>query len=175
VLRLGLALAAVLIGFGVAADSDPAVLRIHPVLTRAQGYHGFEGSTSVSQIPWNHVPEFFLRWLRGARETYGARTRSSCTRSTWPARGGARRAGTDGARAPTVALWAGGIGLLFLLNQSRSGHPILQALVGSHAAGEKTRAPGMAFYVVALVTCRVRRSRRRRALKGGGRRVMTPR
>src|SRR5438046_10710798 len=69
VLRLGLALAAVLIGFGVAAIQILPFFEYIPFSPRAQGYHGFEGSTSFA-IPWNHVPEFFFKNFVGARETY---------------------------------------------------------------------------------------------------------
>src|SRR2546427_8466120 len=31
-----------------------------PFSPRAQGYYGFAGATSYA-IPWNHVPEFFLK------------------------------------------------------------------------------------------------------------------
>ena len=60
VLRLGLALVAVLIGFGIAAIQILPFFEYIPFSPRAQGYHGFEGSTSFA-IPWNHVPEFFLK------------------------------------------------------------------------------------------------------------------
>src|SRR5205823_4500225 len=56
----GLALVAVLIGFGVAAVHVVPFFEYIPYSPRAQGYHGFEGSTSFA-IPWDHVPEFFLK------------------------------------------------------------------------------------------------------------------
>src|SRR5207244_3077852 len=59
-LRLGMALAAVLIGFGVAAIQILPFFEYIPYSPRAQGFHGFEGSTSYA-IPWSHVPEFFIK------------------------------------------------------------------------------------------------------------------
>src|SRR5438093_8778581 len=69
VLRLGLALAAVLIGFGIAAIQILPFFEYIPFSPRAEGYHGFAGSTSFA-IPWDHVPEFFLKNFVGSRDTY---------------------------------------------------------------------------------------------------------
>src|SRR4029077_10398177 len=68
-LRLGLALVAILIGFGIAAIQIVPFFEYIPFSPRAQGYHGFEGSTSFA-IPWDHVPEFFFKNFVGSRETY---------------------------------------------------------------------------------------------------------
>src|SRR3989442_14232877 len=67
--RLGLVLGAVLLGFGLAAIQVLPFIHYIPFSPRAQGFHGFEGSTSFS-VPWSHVPEFGLRHFAGSRETY---------------------------------------------------------------------------------------------------------
>src|SRR3989449_5705100 len=69
VARLGLALGAVLLGFGLAAIQLLPFIQYIPFSPRAQGYHGFEGSTSYA-IPWNHVLEFFIKNFAGSRDTY---------------------------------------------------------------------------------------------------------
>src|SRR5439155_1328357 len=69
VVRLGLALIAVLVGFGIAAIQIMPFFEYIPFSPRAQGYSGFEGSSSYA-IPWDHVPEFFFKNFVGSRETY---------------------------------------------------------------------------------------------------------
>src|SRR5438046_391665 len=66
VARLGLALGAVGLGFGLAAIQLLPFIQYIPFSPRAQGYHGFEGSTSYA-IPWNHVLEFFIKNFVGTR------------------------------------------------------------------------------------------------------------
>src|SRR5437762_3796829 len=122
VARLGLALGAVLLGFGLAAIQLLPFIQYIPFSPRAQGYHGSEGSTSYA-LPWNHVLEFFLQNFVGSRDTY------------WGSNGSYQ--GSMGLKLhseylglPVIALatlgafakdrrrlvlWLGGIGLLFLL------------------------------------------------------------
>lgn len=66
---LALALAAVLVGFGMAMIQVIPFSEYLSYSPRAGGYHGFEGSTSFA-IPWEQVPEFFLAGFTGVRETY---------------------------------------------------------------------------------------------------------
>src|SRR3989442_219510 len=68
-LRLGLALGAVLLGFGIAAIQILPFFEYIPFSPRAAGYYGFVGSTSFA-IPWEHLPEFSLKNFVGSRETY---------------------------------------------------------------------------------------------------------
>src|SRR3989441_9961563 len=151
VARLGLALAAVVLGFGLAAIQLLPFIQYIPFSPRAQGYHGFEGSTSWA-IPWNHVPEFFLKNFVGSRETY------------WGSNFGklhseylglpvvalaALGAGTKHRRR--LVLWVGGIGLLFLLVSLGAATPFYQLWWALMPMVKKTRAPGMAFFAVAFV------------------------
>ena len=66
---LGLALTAVIIGFGVAMIQILPFLDYLPFSPRAEGYGGFEDSASYA-IPWSHVAEFFLAGFVGDRATY---------------------------------------------------------------------------------------------------------
>jgi len=180
-LRLGLALVAVLIAFGVATIQILPFFEYIPFSPRAQGYHGFEGSTSFA-IPWEHVPEFFLKNFVGSRETY------------WGPNGSYQ--GSEGLKLhseylglPVVALaalgatlrerrrqilWLGGIGLLFLLISLGAATPFYKVWWTVMPLVKKTRAPGMAFYIVALVTALFAGLGVERAFKGEGRRLMTP-
>jgi len=173
VLRLGLALAAVLIGFGVAAIQILPFFEYIPFSPRAQGYHGFEGSTSYA-IPWDHVPEFFLKNFVGSRETYWGSN---------PIKLHSEYLGLPvvvlaalGVAAPgrrRQILWLGGIGLLFLLISLGAATPFYKVWWTLMPLVKKTRAPGMAFYVVALVTAMFAGLGVERAFKGEGRRGMT--
>ena len=174
VLHLGLALVAVLIGFGVAAIQILPFFEYIPFSPRAQGYHGFEGSTSFA-IPWDHVPEFFLKNFVGRSwDTYWGSN---------PLKFHSEYLGLPvvvlaalGIAAPErrrQILWLGGIGLLFLLISLGAATPFYRVWWTLMPLVKKTRAPGMAFYVVALVTAMLASFGVERALRGEGRRVMT--
>ena len=149
--RLGIALGAVFLGFGLAAVQVVPFIQYIPFSPRAQGYHGFVGSTSYA-IPWSHVPEFFLKNFVGARETYWG---------TNPLKFHSEYLGLPvialavlGALAPArrrLVLWIGGIGLLFLLISLGASTPFYQVFWAIMPMIKKTRAPGMAFFVVGLV------------------------
>jgi hypothetical protein len=149
--RLGIALPAVLLGFGLAAVQVLPFIQYIPFSPRAQGYHGFAGSTSYA-IPWNHVPEFFLKNFVGARETYWG-TNPLKFHSEYlglPVIAlAALGALTSGRRR--LVLWLGGIGLLFLLISLGASTPFYQLFWAIMPMIKKTRAPGMAFFVVGLV------------------------
>jgi hypothetical protein len=176
VLRLGLALGAVLVAFGVAAIQILPFFEYIPFSPRAQGYHGFAGSTSYA-IPWNHVPEFVLKNFVG----------ESRNGTYWGPNG--LKLHSEYLGLPVVALavlgatvrerrrlilWVGGIGLLFLLISLGAGTPFYSLWWAVMPLVKKTRAPGMALYVVALVTATFAALGVERALRGEGKRVMTP-
>jgi len=176
VLRLGLALAAVLIGFGVAAIQILPFFEYIPFSPRAQGYHGFEGSTSFA-IPWNHVLEFFLKNFVGStgEGTYwGSNPLKLHSEYLGLPVVALAALGVTVPERRRLVLWAGGIGLLFLLISLGAGTPFFKLWWAVMPLVKKTRAPGMAFYVVALVTAMFAGLGVERALKGEGRRVMTP-
>ncbi len=174
VLRLGLALVAVLIGFGIAAIQILPFFEYIPFSPRAQGYHGFEGSTSFA-IPWNHVPEFFLKNFVGRSwDTYwGSNALKFHSEYLGLPVVVLAALGVAVPERRRQVLWLGGIGLLFLLISLGAGTPFYKVWWALMPLVKKTRAPGMAFYVVALVTAMFAGLGVERALKGAGRRVMT--
>jgi hypothetical protein len=174
-LRLGLALMAVLIGFGVAAIQILPFFEYIPFSPRAQGYHGFEGSTSFA-IPWDHVPEFFLKNFVGRSwDTYWGSNQLKFHSEYLGLPVVALAAlGVAAPERRRQILWLGGIGLLFLLISLGAATPFYKVWWTLMPLVKKTRAPGMAFYVVALVTAMFAGLGVERALKGEGRRVMTP-
>jgi len=167
--RLALALGAVLLGFGIAAIQILPFFGYIPFSPRAQGYYGFAGSTSFA-IPWNHVPEFFLKNFVGSRETY------------WGSN--PLKLHSEYLGLPVIALaalgaaarerrrflwWVGGIGALFLLVSLGAGTPFYRVWWAVMPLVKKTRAPGMAFFVVAFVTALFAAFGAERALRGEGR------
>ena len=177
VLRLTLALGAVLLGFGIAAIQIVPFFGYIPFSPRAQGYHGFAGSTSYA-IPWEHVPELFLKNFVG----------STPTGTYWGPNG--LKLHSEYLGLPVVALatlgvavrerrrqilWLGGIGLLFLLISLGASTPFYRVWWALMPLVKKTRAPGMALFVVAFITAIFAGFGTERALsREEGKRVMTP-
>ena len=153
VARLALALGAVLLGFGLAAIQLLPFIQYIPFSPRAQGYHGFAGSTSYA-IPWSHVLEFFVKNFVGdtGSATYwgenGLKFHSEYLGLPVVALAVLGAVAKDRRR---LALWVGGIGLLFLLVSLGAGTPFYKLWWALMPMVKKTRAPGMAFFVVAFV------------------------
>ena len=150
---LGLALVAVTLGLGIGMIQFVPFFKYLPYSPRAEGYYGFEGSTSFA-IPWVHVPEFFLAKFVGTTpdQTYwgpnGLKLHSEYL--GLPVIALAVVGAMSKARRRTV-FWLGGIGLLFLLIALGSGTPFYRLWWAVMPFVKKTRAPGMALYVVSLV------------------------
>ena len=174
VARLALTLGAVILGFGLAAIQVlPFSLNI-PFSPRAQGYYGFEGSASYA-IPWDHVLEFFLKNFVGARETYWGsnpiKLHSEYLGLPVVALAGLGALSRERRR---LALWVGGIGLLFLLVSLGAGTPFFKAWWTLMPLVKKTRAPGMAFFIVAFVTAVFAAFGAERLERKEGGKVITP-
>ena len=150
--RLGLAFAAVLLGFAVAAPQILPFIEYIPHSPRAGGYSvGYEGSASFG-IPWDHVPEFFIAGFTGDTETY------------WGSNG--LKLHSEYLGLPVIALailgfgdrrrrlvwWCGGIALLFLLISLGGATPFYHLWWLIMPYVKKTRAPGMVFFVVSCFT-----------------------
>ncbi len=175
VVRLGLALIAVLVGFGIAAIQIMPFFEYIPFSPRAQGYSGFEGSSSFA-IPWDHVPEFFLKNFVGSRETYWGSNplKLHSEYLGLPVVVLAALGATVRERRRQI-LWLGGIGLLFLLISLGAATPFYKVWWTVMPLVKKTRAPGMVFCVVALVTAMLAGLGVERLLKdGSSRRIMMP-
>ena len=148
VARLGLALAAVVLGFGLAAIQLLPFIQYIPFSPRAQGYHGFEGSTSWA-IPWSHVSEFFLKNFVGSRETYWGSNFAKLHSEYLGLPVIALAVLGAGAKdRRNLVLWVGGIGLLFLLVSLGAATPFYKLWWALMPMVKKTRAPGMAFFAV---------------------------
>jgi hypothetical protein len=150
---LGMALGAVVLGFGVGMIQILPFFEYLPYSPRAQGYHGFEGSTSFA-IPWSHVPEFFVATFAGKTPdgTYwgpnGLKLHSEYL--GLPVLALAVLGAADRQRRRLV-LWMGGLGALFLLISLGAATPFYRLWWSVMPFVKQTRAPGMALFVVALV------------------------
>ena len=148
--QLGLALAAVIAGFGIAMPQILPFIEYIPHSPRAGGYSvGYEGSTSYG-IPWDHVPELFLAGFSGEAGTYWG---------TNPLKLHSEYLGLPvialailgwGDRRRRLVWWISGIGLLFLLISLGGATPFYRIWWTIMPYVRKTRAPGMVFFVVAF-------------------------
>ncbi len=150
--RLALALGAVGLGYGLAMIQVLPFIEYIPFSPRAQGYHGFAGSTSYA-VPWAHVPSFFLRDFVGARDTYWGPNpiKLHSEYLGLPVVALAVLGAASRGRRRLI-LWLGGIGLLFLLISMGAATPFYRVWWTVMPLVSKTRAPGMAFFVPAFVT-----------------------
>src|SRR5438132_9428438 len=173
-LQLGLALGAVLLGFGIAAIQIVPFFGYIPFSPRAGGYYGFAGSTSYA-IPWDHVPEFFLKNFVGSHETYwGSNPLKLHSEYLGLPVIALAVLGAGTRERRRLILWVGGIGLLFLLISLGAATPFYKLWWAVMPLVSKTRAPGMAFFVVAFVVAIFAALGVDRALGQDGRRAMTP-
>lgn len=147
---LALALAAVVLGFGVAMIQVLPFYEYLPYSPRAEGYGGFAASASYG-VPWEHVPEFVFAGFAGDRETYWGSNYIKL-HSEYLGLGVVALA-VLGALGPRRRLvyWMGGTGLLFLLVALSESTPFYRVWWSVMPFVKQTRAPGMAFYVVGFV------------------------
>lgn len=172
---LAMALGAVVLGFGVGMIQIMPFFEYLPYSPRAEGYHGFEGSTSFA-IPWTHVPEFLFANFVGKTPdgTYwgpnGLKLHSEYL--GLPVLALAMLGAADRQRRRLV-LWIGGLGLLFLLIALGASTPFYRVWWSVMPFVKQTRAPGMALYVVALVLAMLAGFGVDRLLAGEGHRLRT--
>jgi len=149
--RLALALLAVTLGFGLAMIQILPFIHYIPFSPRAQGYYGFAGSASYA-IPWEHVPEFFFKNFAGSRETYwGPNPLKLHSQYLGLPVIALATLGVGVKDQRRLILWLGGIGLLLLLISLGASTPFYRLWWSVMPLVKKTRAPDMAFFVVAFV------------------------
>lgn len=149
---LGLALGAVVVGFGVAAvQLLPAFVHL-PLSPRATGLSsGFEGSTSYA-IPWVHVPEFFLKQFVGWGASYwGSNPIKLHSEYLGLPVVALAILGAGQGQDRRLRLWLGAIGLLFLLISLGAATPFYRIWWTLMPYVKQMRAPGMAFFVDAFI------------------------
>ena len=152
--RLGILVAAVIAGFGIAAPQILPFLEYIPHSPRAVAYSAaFENAASYG-VPWDHVPGFFIAGFVGESQTY------------WGSN--PLKLHSEYLGLPVIALailglggqterrrqiwWLGGICVLFLLIALGNATPFYKLWWNVMPYVRKTRAPGMVFFVVAFCT-----------------------
>ncbi len=175
--RLAVALVAIVLGFGIAMPQILPFLEYIPHSPRATGYYGYEGSVSYG-IPWDHVPEFFLAGFTGV----GAPWPDGPYWGSNPLKLHSEYLGLPvvalavlgaGDRRRRLLWWLGGIGVLFLLVSLAGATPFYRVWWTVMPLVKKTRAPGMAFFIVAFVTAVFAALGAARVEQGEGRRHIT--
>jgi hypothetical protein len=140
---------AVALGFGISMIQVIPFFHNIPLSPRAEA-GGYEYSASFG-LPWSHFPELFVSGFAGHYETYwgpnGLKFHSEYL--GLPVLGLA--AVGMGASRRTLRWWMLGIGVLFLLVAMGDSTPFYHIWYALVPFVNKTRAPGMALYVVALV------------------------
>ncbi len=170
---LGLAGAAgaVALGFGVSMIQVLPFFHNIPLSPRAQAAT-YEWSASFG-LPWSHVPELFLSGFVGHYETYWGPNILKFHSEYLGLPVLALAAIGAGTSRRRLAWWMLGIGVLFLL-VSLGGHtPFYRLWWTIVPYVKKTRAPGMALYVVALVTAAFAAMGVERLERGEGKRILT--
>jgi len=157
---LAFALGGVLLGFGMSLIQVLPFFHYIPFSVRAAA-QGFEWSASYG-TPWIHVPEFFLSGFTGVTDLTGAHDtywgpNSLKLHSEYlglplillavlGAAGGREGEGQH----KRLTRWALALAVLFLLVSLGGGTPFYRLWWTLVPYVNKTRAPGIAFYVVAL-------------------------
>src|SRR2546423_5770354 len=152
VTRLALTMAAVLVGFGIAAVQILPFIQYIPHSPRAAGYAvDYQGTTSFG-IPWNHIPEFLIAGFTGDTETYWGSNPLKLHSEYLGLPVVALALLGLGDRRRRLVWWLVGIGTLFLLIALGASTPFYHLWWAVMPMGKKTRAPGMGVFVVAFCT-----------------------
>jgi hypothetical protein len=147
-LALAGAAGAVVLGFGISMIQVLPFFHNIPLSPRAEA-GGYEYSASFG-LPWSHFPELLVSGFAGHYETYwgpnGIKFHSEYL--GLPVLGLA--AVGMGTSRRTLRWWMLGIGILFLLVALGDSTPFYRVWYALVPYVNKTRAPGMALYVVSL-------------------------
>jgi len=150
VTRLAVTLAAVIVGFGIAAVQILPFIQYIPHSPRAGGYAvDYQGTTSFG-IPWNHIPEFIIAGFTGDTETYWGSNPLKLHSEYLGLPVVALAILGVGDRRRRLVWWLAGIGTLFLLIALGASTPFYHLWWAVMPMVKKTRAPGMVFFVVAF-------------------------
>ncbi len=150
---LGLALVAVLVGFGIGMIQIYPFIKYTPSSPRGGGAtHDYAWATSYA-IPWVHVPGFFLSRFVGSTEAatyWGPNPIKLHSEYLGLPVIALALLGLRDPRRRRLIYWMGGIGLLFLLVGLGSSTPFYRLWWAVMPYMKKVRAPGIALYVVSL-------------------------
>lgn len=169
---LGVAGAAggVVLGFGISMIQVLPFFHSIPYGTRAESA-GYAWSTSYA-MPWSHVPELFLSGFTGRYETYWGPNAIKLHSEYLGLPVLALAALGMGSPRRRLVWWLCGIGILFLLVSLGGATPFYRLWYAVVPYVKKTRAPGMALYVVAFAVAFLAALGVERLERGEGKRAM---
>ncbi len=154
-LRLGLALGAIFVAFGIGAIQMVPFYYYIPFSPRAESIGSWERATSYA-IPWVHVPEFLFSRFAGQRtmdvQTYWGGNGIKL-HSEYLGLGVVALAvlGFSGKEQRHLKWWLAGIAALFMLVALGGSTPFYRLWYSVMPYMKQVRAAGMAFYIPAFV------------------------
>jgi len=148
-LALAGAAGAVVLGFGISMIQVLPFFHNIPYSPRAEAAT-YEWSSSFG-LPWSHFPELFVSGFAGHYETYWGPNILKFHSEYLGLPVLALAAVGAGTSRRTLAWWLLGIGVLFLLVTLGGSTPFFRVWWAVVPYVKKTRAPGMALYVVSFV------------------------
>ena len=169
-LALAGAAAGVVLGFGISMIQVLPFFHSIPYGTRAESA-GYAWSTSYA-MPWAHVPELFLAGFTGKYEAYWGPNPIKLHSEYLGLPVLALAAVGIGSTRRRLVWWCGGIAVLFLLVSLGGATPFYRLWYAIVPYVKKTRAPGMALYVVALAVSSLAALGIERLERGEGKRAM---
>ncbi len=138
----------VALGFGISMIQVLPFFHSIPYGTRAEA-GGYAWSTTYA-LPWSHVPELLVSGFTGHHETYWGPNAIKLHSEYLGLPVVALAALGVGSSRRRLVWWLGGIAVLFLLVSMGGATPFYHLWYAIVPFVKKTRAPGMALYVVAF-------------------------
>ena len=169
-LALAGAAGGVVLGFGISMIQVLPFFHSIPYGTRAETA-GYAWSTSYA-MPWAHVPELFLAGFTGKYEAYWGSNPIKLHGEYLGLPVLALAAIGVGSTRRKIVWWLGGIAVLFLLVSLGGATPFYRLWYAIVPYVNKTRAPGMSLYVVALAVSGLAALGVERLERGEGKRAM---
>ena len=161
---------AVVLGFGVSMIQVLPFFHNIPLSPRAEA-GGYEWSSAFG-LPWSHFPELFVSGFAGHYETYWGPNGIKFHSEYLGLPVLALAAVGMGTSRRTLRWWMLGIGVLFLLVALGASTPFYRLWYTLVPYVSKTRAPGMALYVVALAAATFAALGVERLERGEGKQVL---
>jgi len=161
---------AVVLGFGVSMIQVLPFFHNIPLSPRAEA-GGYEWSSAFG-LPWSHFPELFVSGFAGHYETYWGPNGIKFHSEYLGLPVLALAAVGMGTSRRTLRWWMLGIGVLFLLVALGASTPFYRLWYTLVPYVSKTRAPGMALYVVALAAATFAAMGVERLERGEGKQVL---
>jgi len=171
---VGLALAAVVLGFGVGMIQLWPFISYLPHAARYAGAQGWEYATSYA-MPWTHVVDWLVPDFTGSGAAYwGENPLKLHTEYLGAATLVLASIGAGDAKRRRLLWFMGGVWLLFVLVALGAHTPFYRLWYALVPGVKSTRAPGMAFFIPSFVTALAAALGVARLERGEGKRALVP-